>query len=248
MSSLLRLPALLSLLLALTSASAPAGILEDRAIEDAIQSSFVFRELLADPVMVQIYVRYGAVEVRGQVANEREHLLVGDLIAALPNVLKVDNRLFVDSAHRRTTYLWLAASIRAHLHMQAAVEVENLTVRVTSNAIQFGGRVRDAAQSDLIAARIAAFSPGRSLHNQLEIFPSLGPPRALDDPSVIALAWGALRSLPTVQLSPRAITSTGGHVTLVGIASTPGDLVEVSRRLTALRGVRKLTNQVIVPD
>lgn len=241
-----RLPALFCALLALSSVSAPAGILEDRAIEDAIQSSFVFRELLADPTMVQIYVRYGAVEVRGQVADEHEHLLVGDLIAALPHVRTVDNRLFVDSAHRRSTYLWLGGRIRAHLLMQASVEVEKLTIRVSTETIQFGGRVRDAAQSDLIATLIGNFSSGRMLRNQLEISPDLRPRRAIDDASVTALAWGALRTMPTLQLSPRAITSEGGHVSIVGIGAAPGDLVEVASRLSALRGVQRITNQVIV--
>lgn len=241
-----RLPALLSALLAFTSLNAPAGILEDRAIEDAIQSSFVFRELLADATMVQIYVRYGAVEIRGQVADEHEHLLVGDLIAALPHVRTVDNRLFVDSADRRTTYFWLSGRVRDHLLRQAAIEVEDLTIRVSTETIQVGGRVRDAAQSDLIAAEIGRFATGRTLRNQLELASGLRPRRVIDDASVVALSWGALRGVPTLQLSPRAITSEGGHVRVVGIATAPGDLVEVARRLGALRGVQRITNHVIV--
>jgi osmotically-inducible protein OsmY len=236
-------------LLFLTVAPAPAGILEDRSIEDAIHTSFIFRELLSDPTMVQLHVRSGAVEVRGQVADEREHLLLEDLIFALPHVRKVDNRLFVDSAHRRATDRWLAARIRAHLLTQANIEVEELAVSVSSSTIQLTGRVRSDPQRSHVAAQVAAFHPGRTLLNQLEVAPDLvSPRRALDDPSVVALAWGALRDMSTLQLGPRAITCANGQISLRGTVAAPGDIPEVLRRLGDLRGVRLIAHGQIVRE
>lgn len=226
---------------------ARSGILEDRAIEDAIQASFVFRELLSDPVMVQVYVRYGAVELRGQVADEREHLLVGDLIAALPDVRTVDNRLFVDSAHRRTSDRWIAARLRALLLVQNELELGELAVQVRSGEVALTGRIRNEAQSALAEAQVRHFAPDRTVRNGLVVAADLPQRnRSLDDASIVALAWDSLRGIPTLQLSAKAIKSESGHVTVDGIAGTPGALAEIDRRLSTLRGVRSSANRVLV--
>lgn len=249
MSSLPHSWTLPGVILLLAVAPVSAGILEDRAIEDAVGSSFIFREMLSDPTMVQLYVRSGAVELRGQVADEREHLMLEDFINALPHVRKVDNRLFVDSAHRRATDQWLAARVRAHLLTQASVEVDDLVIRVSSATIQLTGRVRTDQQRHHVAELVAAFHPGRALLNQLEVAPSLvGPRRALDDPSVIALAWGALRDMGTLQLGPRAITCDNGQVSLTGTVAAPEDVGEVLRRLGSLRGVRQVAHGLTVRE
>lgn len=226
-----------------------AGILEDRDIEDAVQSSFVFRELIADRTMLRIFVRNGAVEVRGQVADERERHLVGDLVTALPDVRSVDNRLFVDSAYRRTSDRWLAARLRALLLMPSAVEAGVIEAQVNSGNILLSGQVRTEDQKRLAENLVRELVPGRNIDNQLEIVPELPlERRVLDDASVVALAWSSLHSIPERPRGRLIIRSDSGHVTVEGQVDDKDSLAEIDRRISGLRGVRSHVNHATVSD
>ncbi len=62
---------LLVLALSFSAAPLPAGVMEDRAMEDAIKNSYVLREVVVDPLMVQLYIRGGTVEVRARRLTSR---------------------------------------------------------------------------------------------------------------------------------------------------------------------------------
>ncbi|MBA4137290.1 MAG: hypothetical protein C0518_08245 [Opitutus sp.] len=241
--SLLRAASFTSLLIAALPALS-AGILEDRAIEDSIQNSFVFRELIADRSMVQVYVRRGSVELRGQVADERERSLVEDAISAIVGVGEVENRLFVDSAHRRSSDRWLVARVRSQLLTNRELNGSRLQFAVRAGELVLSGTVRDDAQRDFALTHARPLATNLQVRDEMTISATPHPEIAIDDPSVVAMVRSALGGLSTLKLGPAGLASQDGNVVLRGSAASPDEIAEAVRRAQAVRGVRSVANQL----
>lgn len=222
-----------------------AGVLEDRGIEDAIDSSFVFRELLIDRTMVQIYVRYGVVELRGQVVDERERDLLTYFISALPEVTQVDNRLFVDSDNRRDSTRWRALRLRAQLIMLARVEARPSRVEVRGERWQLVSEFHDEASRQAFAASAHELAPDVQLVLTLSD-PHLTPlaPFKMDDPSIAAMVRSALSPSSTLTIIEPQVSCTKGKVTLKGYVRTPAEQTLALQLATASRGVLAVDNRL----
>jgi osmotically-inducible protein OsmY len=237
------LPCLLSCVLLALLPSARAGILEDRKIEDAIDSSYVFSQLLTDRSMVLIHVRHGAVELRGQVADERERRLLTYAIAAIPDVKQVENLLFVDSAGKRDSSRWRAQRIRAELLTQADVDVRATRITYSGERWEFTGTVANPAQVSLVAARVAALSAADPLHVNLELAaPGAAP--VIDDASIVAMVRIALERLVGETMPLPEVSCVNGVVLIRGSLSDRRNLDEAARLAAAIRGVKSVDNRM----
>lgn len=224
-----------------------AGILEDRGIEDAINRSVVFREVLIDRSMVQLYVRYGLVELRGQVADERERDLLTYFVTALPDVKQVDNRLFVDSVGRRDNERWRAIRLRSQLAMQTGIDVSHTQIAFAGNRWQLVGEVADDAARALIAQRLRELSPDNPLPTALIVSrEATAKPQPVDDPSIAAIARGALESAAGLVISDPQISAHNGKVVLQGTVASEADKVRATQLATATRGVISVVNELKV--
>lgn len=226
------------------SLPARAGILEDRGIEDAIASSFVFRQMLIDPSMVVLYVRSGKVELRGQVSDERERDLLTFIIAALPNVASVDNQLFVDSATRRSGERWQVFRQRAMLLMEGDLELERTRVEFTGGRWVLGGEVSNSAQLALVEQRSQALFPDQPLPFALRVTPSVQAVPTIDDASVAAIVRSRLERAPGVQLQNARVTCRQGVVLLYGTVASPTQIEVALQLARTSRGVRSIDNQL----
>jgi osmotically-inducible protein OsmY len=232
------------LLIALAPFPAHAGILEDRAIEDAIESSYVFRSVLTDRSMVHLYVRQGAIEVRGQAADERERALLARLLANIPNVVRVDNQLFVDSAGRRDHFRWRAARLLAALRVQKDLDVAHVQLESHDGTLDLVGTTTDAAQSARIEARVRALAPSERITNRLRVEPTPPQSVAIDDASIIAMVHMAIESLTGEKDSALRIISRAGEVVIDGAATSPETINAITQCAEAVRGVRVVHNQL----
>jgi len=230
--------------LALLAPLARAGILEDRAIESAIHNSYVFRQLLTDRSMVQVYVRYGSVELRGQVADETERALLGHTVTAIPLVKSLDNHLFVDSPQKRDSNRWRAHRLRAFLLTHGEFDASETQIAYTSGTWQITGTVADQRQRDLILERVKTVSAADPLRIDLQLAPAPRSGPALDDPSIAAMVQSALESLPGIEFLPRGVTSAQGEVVLLGTAPTPEQIIAATRAAAGIRGVRTVSNRM----
>lgn len=217
----------------------PAGILEDRGIEDAIASSFVFQHVLTDRSMVQIYVRGGAVELRGQTADETERALLVDTIAAIPRVASVQNHLFVDSAGKRDSRRWRALHLRMELMAQADLDLRATRIVYSGQRWEITGSVPSETQRDLAVARIAALSASEPLHVNLQIV-AAEPMAPMDDASIIGLVRSALDRLPAPQTQSLEVSCVDGAVIIRGPLARSAQLPEFTRVATAIRGVKSV--------
>lgn len=233
--------------LAATLSPLRAGILEDRGIEDAINRSLVFREVLIDRSMVQLYVRYGLVEMRGQVADERERDLLTYFVTALPDVKQVDNRLFVDSPDRRTTDRWRAIRLRSLLTMQAGIDVTRTEIAYAGDRWQLVGEVTDDAARALIAQRLHDLAPAQPLPTAL-ILSTAAPTRktSVDDASVGAIVRSTLESMPDLAISDPRVTCRTGAVVLRGVVRTETDKDRAAKLAAGARGVASVVNELVV--
>lgn len=218
---------------------ASAGILEDRGIEDAIASSFVFQHVLTDRSMVQIYVRGGAVELRGQTADESERALLASTIAAIPHVASVENHLFVDSAGKRDSRRWRALHIRTELMAQADLDLRATRIVYSGQRWEITGTVPSAEQRDLATERIAALSAAEPLHVNLQIA-APEPPAPMDDASITGLVRRALDRLAAPLAQSLEVSCTGGAVLIRGPLANVADPAEVARLAKAIRGVKSV--------
>jgi osmotically-inducible protein OsmY len=223
---------------------AQAGILEDRAIEDAIESSYVFRSVLTDRSMVQLYVRQGAIEVRGQAADERERTLLERTLVNIPNVVRVDNQLFVDSAGRRDHFRWRAARLLAALRIQKDLDVSRVELESHDGTLDLIGSTADAGQSARIEARVRALAPTDRLTNRLRIDPVPTPATLIDDASIIAMVHGAIDALPGEKDAMIRVTSRAGEVVIDGASAPAGAVNTITQCAESIRGVRIVHNRL----
>jgi osmotically-inducible protein OsmY len=243
-----RFPAALACLtLLLAGPGLRAGVLEDRAIEDLVRQSFVLRRVVSDPAMVQVFVSRGVIELRGQVAHEEERQLVGDALSRIAGVVRVDNRLFVDSAGRRTTVGWKADRLRSHLMARGDIALTPLAVRTREDAIELSGPVRTAAEREAIGAIATAFAAPFAARNLLAVDPeAVDTPATVDDASIGALVHEAVSGLAAAQIRARDITSVAGKVTLEGTVGRAADVASAERLAAGVRGVRTVENRLTV--
>lgn len=234
--SLRRVGAAALLALVLVTTALRAGVLEDRGIEDAISSSYVFRELLIDRTMVRCYVRYGVVELRGQVADERERSLLTYFFSALPNVKQVDNLLFVDSDPRRGSARWQALRLRSQLLMLEGLQSSQTRVDVVGERWQLVGEFSDDASRQALAQRAHELAPGVPLTLTLGASAPAGPAK-MDDASIVAIVRSALESSPDLALQEAGITCTRGRVTLRGYVRSVTEQNLARQLAAASRGV-----------
>jgi len=236
-------------LLVFTAALTPlrAGILEDRGIEDAINGSVVFRDVLIDRSMVQLYVRYGIVEMRGQVADERERDLLTYFVSALPDVKQVDNRLFVDSAERRGSERWRAVRLRSLLAMQGGIDISRTQIAFANGQWQLAGEVADDAARLDITQRLNALAPSAPLAVVLTVSRSQAAPgRPIDDASVAAMVRSTLDCTPALAIADAHVSCRLGRVVLRGSVRSEADRTRAIQLATASRGVVAIVNELSV--
>jgi len=221
------------------------GVLEDRGIEDAINRSFMFRELLIDRTMVRCYVRYGVVELRGQVSDEHERDLLGYFIAAIPEVKQVDNRLFVDSDTRRGSPRWHALRLRAQLLMMSRVDASQTHVDVIGERWQLIGEFADEASRQDLARSAQALAPDVPLILSVSNNATATIKTArIDDASIVAIVRSALETAPALTLTEAVVTCAQGKVTLRGNVRSVTDQKLAQELATASRGVLTVENRL----
>lgn len=221
-----------------------AGILEDRAIEDAMEASYVFQHVLTDRSMVQVYIRQGAAELRGQAADERERALLGYTVGAIKNVTTVQNLLFVDSADKRANGRWRALRVRAQLLTRGDVDLRRTRVNYAADHWQIAGTVADEAERARVLQGIATIASPEPVRVSLEFAPS-GAPTAIDDPSIAAMVRCALEALPAMP-APLEITSEAGAVVIRGSVRSPAGFDDISRVAAGIRGVKSVENRMTI--
>ena len=239
---------LVAAFLALFAPLARAGILEDRAIERSIHQSYVFRELLTDRSMVQIYVRYGIVELRGQVADEAERSLLGHTVAAIPLVKSVDNNLFVDSPQKRDSHRWRAHRLRSSLLTQRAFDASDVQISYGADTWLVTGTVTDERHRALILEQVKIVSASEPLRVELRLADAPAPGSAPDDPSIAAMVQCALETLPGIEFLPRGVTSSQGEIVLNGTTPTLQEVASATRVAAGVRGVRTVSNRLLPRD
>lgn len=232
------------LALVLVSTALRAGILEDRGVEDAIARSFVFRELLIDPTMVRCYVRYGIVELRGQVCDESERDLLTYYLSAVPDVQRVENFLFVDSDARRTGARWSALRLRSQLLMLAGIDARLTRVEVVGEQWQLVGEFDDEASLQNFSRVAQSLAPKvlLTLTLRTKIAAALKLAK-IDDASIAAIVRTALESA-SLSLSQPAVTCAEGKVTLRGFVRNAADIERARQIAAATRGVLAVDNRL----
>lgn len=205
-------------------------------MEDAITNSYVFREVVVDRKMVLLYIRGSIVEVRGQAADEHERSLIVDVIAGVVAPLAVQNRLFVDSEHRRSTDRWVEARVRAGLQTVGGHDAAGVAVAVAGDQVVLSGTARSEGQRTLTHRLTQAMSGPRTVRNDLQLAPE-SPLRQvrIDDVSVVAMARQVLSMHQTgaaVVLSCRE-----GRLLVDGTVVEESDRARLIDLLGSVRGV-----------
>lgn len=241
------------MLLSVIVAPLPAGILEDRGIEDAINRSVIFQEVLIDRSMVQLYVRYGFVEIRGQVADEFERDLLTYMVNAIPDVRKVENHLFVDSPGRRDSARWRAVRLRSLLAMCSDVDLRGTKLEFTEGNWRLAGQVADESSRSALAATLHALNLADTSRGTLNLALDLAGPGSkstprlrMDDASIAALVRGTLDLPPALGFSRAQVSCQQGKVRLQGSVASESSRLRAGVIAARARGVLAVENELTV--
>src|SRR5262249_1306225 len=130
---------------------APCALLADSAsdhrLEDAIKSSYTYRNVLDNNVKVD--VDDGVVTLTGKVRDEEQSRVAEDTAAAFSGVSRVVNKLKVEGGAKPASDEWIAMKIRSRLLVKANVSLAHTKVEVRDGVAYLTGTADTTAQKDL---------------------------------------------------------------------------------------------------
>jgi osmotically-inducible protein OsmY len=219
----------------------------DRKIEDAAKASYTYRTVLEDHVKVKAHD--GVVTLTGTVQDREDRDLAADTVENLPGVVSVNNEVKVESTYPEHSDAWMALKIRGRLLVKGNVSATNTKVAVTDGNVILTGTADNPAQKDLTEAYTKDIDGVKSVKNDLVVTnrvtgESVG--ETIDDASITSQVKFALLSHKSTSALKTKVVTTDGVVRLTGEANSDAEKSLVTKLATDVRGVKSVTNDVIV--
>jgi len=219
----------------------------DRKIEDAAKASYNYRTVLEDHVKVKAHD--GVVTLTGTVQDREDRDLAADTVENLPGVVSVNNEVKVESTYPEHSDAWMALKIRGRLLVKGNVSATNTKVAVTDGNVILTGTADNPAQKDLTEAYTKDIDGVKSVKNDLVVTnrvtgESVG--ETIDDASITSQVKFALLSHKSTSALKTKVVTTDGVVRLTGEANSDAEKSLVTKLATDVRGVKSVTNDVIV--
>jgi hyperosmotically inducible periplasmic protein len=237
--------------LLLTLLASPVALLAsaetDRKIEDAAKASYNYRTVLEDHVKVK--ANDGIVTLSGTVQDKQDKELAADTVENLPGVTGVKNEIEIKSDYPEHSDAWMAFKIRSRLLTKAHVSMSSTTVSVKDGVVTLGGTADNLAQKELTEVYAKEIDWVKSVQNDIVVTNT--PPREtlgekIDDASITTQVKFALLDHKSTHALKTKVTTTDGVVVVTGVASSEAEKALVTKLAEGIRGVRSVTNQMVV--
>lgn len=235
-------------------ALAPLGLMAssdvDRKIEQAAESSYNYRTVLADNVKVKAH--HGIVTLSGTVPDQDDRTLAVATVENLPGVREVKNEIIVQPDHPEYSDSWMAMKIRARLLVKGNVSAVSTQVAVENGIVTLTGTADNRAQKELTAIYAADIAGVKSVVNEtlIQDNPETGQTlrENIDDASITGqLKFTLLTTRATSALRTK-VTTVDGVITITGEASSRAEKSLVTKLAQDVRGVTSVVNDMSVKE
>jgi hyperosmotically inducible periplasmic protein len=237
-----------ALLLLVTWPAALPGSPADRKIEEVARGSFNFRTVLARRVSVES--RNGIVTLSGLVEDQGDKRLAADTIANVPGIVGVNNDIIVQWSVPEFSDPWIALKVRRGLVVKANVSSATTTVSVKDGIVTLTGTTISAAQRELTTACAQEVAQVKSVRNELVVTASTAPSATMDeiidDGSITSQVKHALLTNQSTSTMKTKVETTDGVVAVSGEVATDAEKAFITKLAESVRGVKSVTNKIIV--
>lgn len=229
----------------------------DERIESSAKKSYVFQTYLKDDA-IQIQSRNGVVTLTGTVAEEPRKSLAQETAACLPGVKSVDNRLEVkgESATVNSDALLgikIKTALLLHRNLSPVTEVI-----AEDGIVTLRGDATSQAQKDLTTELVKDIDGVQSVQNEMIVSDAsmtdektMGQmvrdlSESIDDASITALVKLTLLYHRSTSALNTTVKTTGGVVTVAGMAKNAAEKDLVTKFVRDVRGVNEVVNDMTV--
>ena len=218
----------------------------DNKIEEAAKASYNYRTVLEDNVKVK--AKDGIVTLTGTVQDKDDKALAADTVENLPGVIGVKNEIKVESAYPEKSDGWMAFKIRGRLLVKGNVSAATTKVEVKEGHVVLSGTADNLAQKELTAVYAKDIDGVKSVQNDIVVTdkPTVG--EKLDDASITSQVKFALLSHKSTSALKTKVVTSDGVVLLTGEAASDAEKSLVTKLAGDVRGVTKVSNNMVVKD
>jgi len=223
----------------------------DSRIESSAAKSYTFKTTLKDD-SIKTESKDGIVTLTGTVAEASHKSLAEDTVTGLPGVKSVNNQLTISgdqpAEHSDT---WISMKVKSALLFHRNVSASGTTVYTKDGVVTLEGEASNLAAKELAGEYAKDIDNVKSVHNNMTI--AAVPMKAnatmgdqIDDASITAEVKSTLLSHRATSAVRTTVSTTGGIVTLGGIAKNDAEKSLVTKLTTDIDGVGSVVNNMTI--
>jgi len=229
--------------------SAPLRAAEtDDRIESSFSKSYAYKTYLKNDA-IKTVSHNGVVTLTGQVDEPSHKDLAQEIVANLPGVRRVDNRLQVKLEGTEKSDTWIRAKVRSVLALHRNVGGSSTDVDIKDGVITLRGLATSEAQKELVSEYAEDVKGVLRVINVMTVAKTPAKPDeavavTIDDASITAHVKVALRSHRSTSALSTKIETTDGVVTVSGTAKNVAEKTLVTKLATDIIGVKSVVNNM----
>ncbi len=223
----------------------------DDRIESSARKTFVFKTFLKDDD-IRIELKNGLATLTGTVVDESHVFMAGDIVASLPGVAEVENKLKENvEAPAPNTDAWLTGKVKSILWFHRSVNAAGTEVIARDGTVTLRGEAGSMAQKDLTTKYAKDVAGVKNVRNEMTVSGPESRPEhrttdavdeAIDDVSITVLVeMTLLHHRSTSALTPIVLTKEG-VVRLRGDARNAATKELIDRYARDVHGVKRVIN------
>ena len=224
---------------------------DDRIVSSA-RESYIFKTYLKDDD-IKIQSKDGVVILVGFVTKVSHKILATDIVADLPGVVSVDNRLEVKGVPpTANSDALLLDKVKSALMFHRSVNAEKTEVAVKDGIVTLRGTATSQAQKDLTAEYAKDVDGVYDVNNEMTVSKSgdNSLPTAIvekiDDASITAQVNMALLFHRSTSFLNSTVETNHGVVTIGGKAWNEAEVDLVTKLVRDIHGVKNVINEMTI--
>ena len=236
--------------LLVTSVPLHASEMDDR-IESSARNSYIFATYLnGDDIKIQSMD--GVVTLTGAVSDESHKSMAQEIMASLPGVKSVDNRLEVKGVlPSADSDAWLSEKVKATFLFHRSVNASKTEVYVNEGIVTLRGEAASESQKELTTEYAKDVEGVKEVKNEMTVSktPEMTMARVggkIDDASITAQVKITLLFHRSTSALSTKVETTDGVVTMYGKASNAAEKDLVNKLVNDITGVKSVNNRMTI--
>jgi hyperosmotically inducible protein len=236
--------------LLLTGVPLHASEMDDR-IESSARNSYIFATyLIGDDIKIQSVD--GVVTLTGTVSKESHKSMAQEILASLPGVKSVDNRLEVKGAPpSANSDAWLSEKVKATLSFHRSVNASKTEVYVSEGIVTLRGEAASESQKSLMTEYAKEVEGVKEVKNEMTVSKTSEMTMArvggkIDDASITAQVKITLLFHRSTSALSTKVETNDGVVMVYGKASNAAEKDLVNKLVNDINGVKSVNNRMTI--